>query len=99
MVSPRVKHAVNNEGDKVFFTFQVTGTPIPTINWYFNGAPVDMANTMKYMISETKFNPITRNSTLTIMNVELSDIGTYTCNATNLVSTYTGYGELSVKGK
>ena len=99
MVSPGVIHEVLNEGQNVFFTFQVTGNPIPTISWYFNGAPVDIANTMKYMISEIEFNPIAKNSTITIMDVELSDMGTYTCNAANFVSSGTSYGQLTVNGK
>ena len=99
MISPKVTHEMINEGDKINFTFQATGMPLPTISWYFNGAPVDMENTMKYMISETEFNPIAKNSTLTIMNVELSDMGTYSCNATNFVSSDTGYGELTVNGE
>ena len=82
-----------------FFTCKVSGTPIPNISWYFNGALVEKVNTMKYMISETKFNPKTKNSTLTIMRVELSDIGTYTCNATNIVSSNTTSGMLIVNGK
>ena len=87
------------EGDTAFFTCQATGTPIPNISWYFNGAPVDTVNTIKYMISEMEFNPITKNSTLTIMNLELSDIGTYSCNATNFVSGITSSGILSVEGE
>lgn len=58
-----------------------------------------MANTMKYMISEIEFNPITKNSSLTIMDLEFSDIGTYTCNATNFVSSDTSSGKLIVNGK
>jgi len=99
MISPGVIHEVLNEGKDIFFTFQATGNPIPTISWYFNGAPVDIGNTMKYMISEIEFNPNTKNSTIMIMNVELSDMGTYTCDATNLVSSSTSYGELTVIGK
>jgi len=89
----------SNEGDTIFFTCQVSGTPVPDINWYFNGAPVKKANSMKFMISEIKFNPSAKNSTLTIMHVELSDIGTYTCNATNLVSSSTSSGTLNINGK
>ena len=88
-----------NEGDIVSFTCQATGEPVPIITWYFNSAPVDEANTMKYIISLESLNPTTINSTLTIMNVQSSDVGTYTCNATNVVSTDTSSGVLTVNGE
>ena len=87
------------EGDTAFFMFKATGTPIPTLSWYFNGIPMEKVNTGKYMISEMTFNPITKNTTLAITNVELSDIGTYTCSASNIVSDYTSYGVLTVNGE
>ena len=88
-----------SEGDTAFFTCQASGTPIPKISWYFNSAPVDMANTIKYMISEKSFNPTTKNSTLNVLDVYSSDIGEYTCNATNLVSSDTSSGILAVDGE
>ena len=87
-----------NERDTASFTCQATGEPIPTISWYFNGAPVNDANTMKYTISLMSLNN-TINNTLTIMNVQSSDVGTYTCNATNVVSSDTSSGVLTVNGK
>ena len=42
---------------------------------------------------------ITINSTIAIMNVQSSDVGTYTCNATNVLSTDTSSGVLTVNGK
>ena len=88
-----------NEGDTASSTCQATGEPLPTINWYFNGAPVDEANTMKYTISMMSLNTTTISSTLTIMNVQSSDVGTYTCNATNVVSSDTSSGVLTVNGE
>ena len=38
-------------------------------------------------------------NTLTITNVELSDVGTYTCNATNAISNDTSSGVLTVNSK
>ena len=90
---------IQNEGNTISFTCQATGEPVPTITWYFNGAPVDEANTMKYTISMMSLNITTNSSTLTIMNVQSSDVGTYTCNATNLVSTDTSSGVLTVNGE
>ena len=88
-----------NEGDTALFTCQASGTPMPKIVWYFNGAPVDKANTMKYVISEVLFNPTTKNTTLKILNADSSDIGAYTCNATNVVSSDTSSGMLDVDGE
>ena len=88
-----------NEGDTASFTCQTTGEPIPTISWYFNGAPVDEANTMKYTMSMMSLNTTTINNTLTIMNVQSSDVGAYTCNATNVVSNDTSSGVLTVYGE
>ena len=97
-ISPEVMNQIQNEGAPAFFTCQATGEPVPTISWHFNGVPVDEANTMNYTISMMSLN-ITISSTLTIMNVQSSDVGTYTCNATNVVSTDTSSGVLTVNGE
>ena len=88
-----------NENDTASFTCQATGEPVPTISWYFNGTPVNQANIIKYTISMMSLNVTTINNTLTIMNVQSSDVGTYTCNATNVVSTDTSSGVLTVNGE
>ena len=88
-----------NEGDNISFTCQATGAPVPNISWYFNDNPVDNITTMKYTTSLSIINTITINNTLTIMNVQSSDMGTYTCNATNVVSTDTSSGVLTVNGE
>ena len=86
-------------GDTVFFTCQAIGEPVPNISWYFNGALVQN-NTIKYMISsELELCNAAINSTLTISNMDISDIGIYTCNATNVVSTDTSSGTLTSNGK
>ena len=84
-----------NEGGQASFTCQATGEPVPSISWYFNTL---LANGTKYTISET-INTTTIRSTLTIMSVESSDVGTYTCNATNVLSTDTSSGVLTVNGE
>ena len=89
-----VMNKTQNIGDTVFFTCQATGEPVPSISWYFSGALVQN-NTIKYMISELELSNATINSTLTISNVDISDIGIYTCNATNVVSTDTSSGTLT----
>ena len=98
-ISPEVMDQTQNEGGTASFTCQATGGPVPTISWYFNGAPVDEANMMKYIISMMSVNTTTINSILTIMSVESSDVGTYTCNATNVVSSETSSGVLTVNGE
>ena len=95
-VSPEVMDQTEDEGGTASFTCQATGGPVPTISWYFNCAPVNVTNTMKYTISMTSLNNTTISITLTIMSVELSDRGIYTCNATNVISADTSSGVLTV---
>ena len=95
-ISPEVMDQIQDEGDTASFTCQAIGEPVPTISWYFNGA---YPNGATHTISETSVNTTIINSTLTIMSVESSDVGTYTCNATNLVSSDTSSGVLTVNGE
>ena len=88
-----------NEGNTASFGCQASSQPVSTISWYFNGIAVDEANTMKYTISMMSLNTTTISSTLTIMNVQSSDVGTYTCNATNVVSSDNSSGLLTVNGE
>ena len=100
MISSEVSDQVEDEGDTVSYVCQATGEPVPTINWYFNGAPVNnYTDVNKYNIMEMEVNTTTINSTLTIVNVKSSDVGTYTCNATNVVSSDTSSGVLTVNGE
>ena len=83
--------------DKVDFNCQATGDPIPTVIWYFHDALVNKSS--KYHISNKIMNYTSTSNTLTVKNVESSDVGTYTCHATNGVSTALSYGVLSMNGK
>ena len=96
-IHPEVTDQAQNEGDNASFTCQATGEPVPTTSWYFNGILV--VNGMEHMISMMLLNTTTINFTLAIMNVQSSDVGTYTCNATNVVSTDTSSGVLTVIGE
>ena len=87
---------IEDEGDVATFTCQASGEPLPTVSWYFNG--VQLNNTAKYKITSLQF-PTNINAVLRISNVESSDVGTYTCNAANVVSTDTSSGVLTVNGK
>ena len=101
LVGPSVIELMNetqNESGIASFTCQTDGEPLPTISWYFNGAPLDESNTAKYMITDRSIqNAIS--DILNIRNVESSDAGTYTCNATNVVSSDTSSGILTVNGE
>ena len=97
-INPEVIYQAQDEGDMVSFICQATGAPVPIISWYFNGASINESNTMKYTISMISLNT-TINNTLTIMDVQSSDVGTYTCNATNVVSSDTSSGVLTVNGE
>ena len=89
-----------DEGAAASFACQATGEPVPIISWYFNGIPItNDIGVDKYDISETSVNTTTINSTLTIISVKSSDVGTYTCNATNVVSSDTSSGVLIVNGE
>lgn len=99
VISPEVINQTANEEDTASITCIATGESIPNISWYFNGAPVDKANTMKYLISEILLNPITKNSTIVIMSLTLSDMGTYMCIAANQLSSDSSSGILTVNRK
>ena len=98
-IIPEVVDQTLNEGDNASFTCQASSEPAPTISWYFNGAPVDETNTMKYTTSMMSLNTTTISNTLTIMSVESSDVGTYMCRATNVLSSGTSSGILTVNGE
>ena len=99
VVTYGVMDQTENEGNTAYFQCQATSQPVSTISWYFNGIIVDEANTMKYTISMMTLNTTTTRNVLTIMNVQSSDVGTYTCNATNVVSSDTSSGVLTVNGE
>ena len=87
-----------NEGGNATFTCEATGDPLPSISWYFNGTLVNESNTKKYTISMIS-NSTNITSTLTIMIIDSYDVGTYTCSDTNVVSTDTSSGVLTVNGE
>ena len=96
-ISSEVLDQIQDEGITASFACQATGEPVPNISWYFNGEL--LANGTKHTISEIEINTATINSRLTIMSVESSDVGTYTCNATNVISSDTSSGVLTVNGE
>ncbi|XP_065912633.1 hemicentin-1-like isoform X3 [Dysidea avara] len=91
-----VKDQTQVEGSSVNFTCQATGEPVPTISWYFNDVPVNMSTDDKHNISTMSVNETSINSRLIVKSVKSSDVGTYTCKATNILSTDNSSGVLSV---
>ena len=98
-ISLEVMDQAQNETNTASFTCQATGEPVPTISWYFNDVPLDATDTKKYTVSVISSNVTTNSGRLTIVSVQSSDVGTYTCNATNVVSSDTISGVLTVNGE
>ena len=92
---------LSDEGrDKVIFTCQAVGEPVPDISWYFNDVMINVSdNSSKYMIVSRSLNITTTENTLTVYNVTSSDVGTYTCNASNIIGSVTSSGILTVTSK
>ena len=102
-VAPSIPILINNEirnqSQNVTFLCQAVGEPVPDISWYFNGVIVNVSdNSSKYMIMSRSLNITTTENTLTVYNVTSSDVGTYTCNATNIVGNDSTSGHLQVNG-
>ena len=78
---------------------QATGEPVPNISWYFNGVMINVSDTNKYMIMSTSLNTTATENTLTVYNVTSSDVGNYTCFASNAVGNDSKDGYLQVNGE
>ena len=91
---------IKNTGDMASFKCEAAGNPIPYISWHFNNVLIsNETNVDKYNITQSTLNTTTISSTLTLYSLESSDVGTYICNATNVISTITSSGVLTVYGK
>ena len=76
------------------FSCQAVGEPVPDISWYINDVMINVsANSSKYMIVSRSLNITTIENTLTVHNVTSSDVGVYTCTATNVIGTATSIGK------
>ena len=97
-ITSQLTNQTENESAIASYTCQADGEPLPTISWYFNGDPLGPTNSIKYMFTDR---PLVTSvmSVLNIRNLESSDAGTYTCNATNVVSSDTSSGILTVNGE
>ena len=88
--------SIGEGSDLATFTCQATGKPVPTISWYFNDVMINESDANKYMIISTSLNTTTTENTLTVYNVTSSDVGTYTCNATNTIGSDISHGESAI---
>ena len=103
-VIPSIEFSINNEirdhEENVTFLCQAVGEPVPDISWYFNDVMINVSdNSSKYMIVSRSLNITTTENTLTVYNVTSSDVGTYTCNASNIIGSVTSSGILTVTSK
>ena len=89
---------LENETNPVTFSCQATGEPVPNITWYFNGVMINISDASKYNKS-TLVNGTSVESLLTIINTQSSDVGTYTCQAENIIGNDSSSGILVVNGK
>ena len=89
---------MENEANPTIFICQATGEPVPSISWYFKGVMINVSNASKYNVSNT-LRETTVTSLLTISNVQSSDVGTYTCQAKNIIGIDRNSGILSVNSK
>ena len=95
-----VNNEISNQTENVTFLCQAVGEPVPDISWYFNGVLINVSdNRSKYMIMSRSLNITTTENTLTVYNVTSSDVGTYTCNSSNIIGSVTSSGILTVTSK
>ena len=87
---------LENETNPTIFSCQSTGEPTPSISWYFKGVMINVSS--KYNISNSSHESVVTSS-LTIINAESSDVGTYTCQAENIIGSDQSSGILTVNGK
>ena len=99
-ISVLINNEIRNQADNITFLCQAVGEPVPDISWYFNGVMINVSdNSSKYIIMSRSLNITTTENTLTVYNVTSSDVGTYSCNATNIVGNDSNSGHLQVNGK
>ena len=98
-IKQNVSNKTTNETQSVNFTCEATGKPVPNVSWYFNGVMINVSdNSSKYMIMSRSLNITTTENTLTVYNVTSSDVGTYSCSATNILGNDSTSGLLQVNG-
>ena len=103
IVSPEITlqltDLLENETNNIQFVSQAIGVPVPYIGWYFNGVMVNLSDSSKYNSSSVYLNESIIESSLDIINVKSSDVGTYTCEAENILGADRSLAVLTVNGK
>ena len=91
---------IRDQTENVTFLCQAVGEPVPDISWYFNDVMINVSdNSSKYMIVSRSLNITTTENTLTVYNITSSDVGTYTCNSSNIIGSVTSSRILIVTSK
>jgi len=103
-VIPNIENLINdviiNQQENATFSCKSVGEPIPDIFWNLNGIMINISDSSwKYMIMSRSLNITTIENTLTVYNVTSSDVGTYTCNSSNIIGSITSFGILTVTSK
>ena len=100
VVIPSIEHLTSTRQERVnTFICQAVGEPVPDISWYFNDVMINVSdNSSKYMIVSRSLNITTTENTLTVYNVASSDVGTYTCYASNVIGNVTSMGKKDYYG-
>ena len=93
-----INDEIIDQEENVTFLCEAVGEPVPNISWYFNDVMIINVsdNSSKYMIVSRSLNITTTENTLTVYNVTSSDVGKYTCNASNIIGSVTSSGILTV---
>jgi len=104
VVIPSIENSIDNEvrnqEENVTFLCQNVGQPVPDISWYFNDIMINVPDSSnKYMIVSRSLNITTIENALTVYNVTSSDVGTYTCNSSNIIGSVTSFRILTVTSK
>ena len=89
---------LENETNAIQFICQAIGVPVPHVRWYFNAVIVNLSDSSKYSSSSKQLNESIIESSLSIINAQSSDVGTYTCDAENIIGSDQSYGILTVNG-
>jgi len=98
-INQEISNITTNENEDAIYTCEATGEPVPDISWYFNGVMINVSdNSSKYMIKSRSLNITTTENTLTVYNLTSFDMGTYSCNAINVIGNDSSNGYLQVNG-